>query len=56
MRPLKVPVFEHLYNLYDSELEYYISYWKSIRNKEGTYDSFVKCDKLRKEYKRRHGE
>ena len=34
LRPLLVPVFDHLYNLYDSELEFYINLWEDEQKKE----------------------
>lgn len=36
LRPLLVPIFDHLYNLYDSELEFYINYWEEEQKKEGS--------------------
>lgn len=34
-RPLLVPVFDHLYNLYDDELKFYINIWETELKKEG---------------------
>ena len=36
LRPLLVPIFDHLYNLYDSELEFYINYWEEEQTKESS--------------------
>jgi len=36
LRPLLVPIFDHLYNLYDSELEFYINYWEEEQKKESS--------------------
>ena len=51
-RPLKVPVFEYLDNLYDIELECYISEWESERvNREANGLDATECDeKLQKLY------
>lgn len=42
LRPFLVPVFDHLYNLYDHELEFYITYWEEEKNKQGPNEN--ECD------------
>lgn len=34
-RKLLVPVFDHLYNLYDHELDHYIYIWENVLEKHG---------------------
>lgn len=55
-RPLKVPVFENLDNLYDSELDFYIKYWREVRIANGTFESYQKCGILKSEFNRRQKE
>lgn len=54
-KPLKVPVFDHLDNLYDSELEFYESYWRGIKERTNTEDSITKHNMLLEEMEKRNG-
>jgi len=58
LRKLLVPVFDHLYNLYDHELESYIQYWENVQKKENSdkKDCAEKLSALYEEKRRRDGE